>query len=258
MLENRSFDQVLGCFQSKYPDLAGVDKTLPPDQFRFNVDSANRRYFQQPGATKQTTPDPKHELEHVAVQLKNKNSGFVLDYESAGAGPDDLQQVMSYYDKDSDPDLLPATHQLADEFTICDRWFSSLPGPTWPNRFFALSGTSSGKVKMPEGIEHPDIGGFFDQTQDTIFDRLYEKGKRYTIYYYDFPCSLILKHQRKPHQLANYRKIDRFFNQDVHDEATFLTLSLSSQNIRASTKMTIIRRTTSSREKSLLRMSTTR
>ena len=172
MLENRSFDQVLGCFQRKYPDLEGIDPNIELGGRRYNADSRGTKYYQQPGATKQTSHDPRHEVCHVAVQMKNGNTGFVLDYEKDGAAPAELQQVMSYYDYVGDRDLLPASHALADNFTICDRWFSSLPGPTWPNRFFALSGTSSGKVAMPEGFEHPDLKGFVEQTQDTIFDRL--------------------------------------------------------------------------------------
>ena len=221
MLENRSFDQVLGCFQRKYPDLEGVDPNIESGDRRYNADSHGTKYYQQPGATKQTSHDPRHEVCHVAVQIKNGNTGFVLDYEKDGAAPAELQQVMSYYDYVGDRDLLPASHALADNFTICDRWFSSLPGPTWPNRFFALSGTSSGKVAMPEGFEHPDLKGFVEQTQDTIFDRLYEAGKDYRIYFYDFPCSLVLSNQRKPHQLAHYRDIAHFFDTDVHDAQNF-------------------------------------
>ena len=33
------------------------------------------------------------------------------------------------------PEQLPVLTTLAREFAICDQWFSSLPGPTWPNRF---------------------------------------------------------------------------------------------------------------------------
>ena len=33
---------------------------------------------------------------------------------------------------------------LAEEFVVCDNWFSSMPGPTWPNRFYLMSGTSGG------------------------------------------------------------------------------------------------------------------
>ena len=41
---------------------------------------------------------------------------------------------------------LPVFHKLAKAYTICDRWFSSMPGPTWPNRVFVHTGTSLGYV----------------------------------------------------------------------------------------------------------------
>lgn len=52
---------------------------------------------------------------------------------------------MGYFSLDS----LPVIHTLAKAFTICDHWFSSMPGPTWPNRFFVHSGTCKGHVLMP-------------------------------------------------------------------------------------------------------------
>ena len=35
---------------------------------------------------------------------------------------------------------LPVIYELATRFAICDHWYSSLPGPTWPNRFFLHGG----------------------------------------------------------------------------------------------------------------------
>ena len=217
MLENRSFDQMLGCLQATNSELDGVDTAKPKE--RFNVDSAARKYFQDPTAEKQTDPDPRHEVEHVLAQLNDHNSGFVLDYEKfyPHTSPQQRQQIMSYYPVG----MLPGLHQLASDFTVCDRWFSSLPGPTWANRFFSVSGTASGKVDMPNGPKHPDLKGFFNQTQDTIFDRLHEAQRSWWIYYYDIPCSLVLAKQRQPHQLAHYRNINHFFNEDVKDAATF-------------------------------------
>jgi phospholipase C len=213
MLENQSFDRMLGCLKAKYSDLEGID------QSRFNLDSAGNVYYQKPTTAKQTDPDPCHEVEHVRTQIENHNGGFVLDYEHEypDTSAEQRQQIMDYYEVG----FLPALHRLADEFTICDRWHSSLPGPTWPNRFFALSGTSSGKVKMPEGAKAPDLAGFFAQTQDTIFDRLNERQRTWHVYYYDIPCSLVMSKLREPHNLAHFRLIDEFFNHDVNDEASF-------------------------------------
>jgi phospholipase C len=47
---------------------------------------------------------------------------------------------MGYYD-DTD---VPVYDHLAEEFAICDRWFSSVPGATLPNRLYALCGVAAG------------------------------------------------------------------------------------------------------------------
>jgi phospholipase C len=51
------------------------------------------------------------------------------------------------------PDQLPVLTTLAREFAICDQWFSSLPGPTWPNRFFLLAASSGGLDGSPSNLD---------------------------------------------------------------------------------------------------------
>src|SRR5262249_9725475 len=137
--------------------------------------------------------------------------GFIRDFVNAypSSSSDDRRDIMGYYPLG----YLPALHTLAQEFAICDHWFSSLPGPTWPNRFFALSGTSSGQVRMPNGIkDFLHLKTYFEsQTQTTVFDRLNEAGKSWKVYYYDIPSSLVLVNQRKAENLARYELIDHFF-----------------------------------------------
>src|SRR5467141_4049386 len=207
MLENHSFDQMLGSLQSEYPELDGVDIESP--SARFNVDQSGNKIFQAPTIEQQLERDPKHETENVLAQIANGNAGFVNDYQVnvAGTTATNRQEVMGYYP----PDYLHALYQLGKNFTVCDRWFSSLPGPTWPNRFFALSGTSSGEVLMPEGLRHPRLGEFTAQDQVTLFDRLNEVGKSWKVYFYDFPISLLLNHQRRVENLACYSPIKNFF-----------------------------------------------
>jgi phospholipase C len=48
---------------------------------------------------------------------------------------------MNYHDANR----VPSFDHLAKEFCVCDRWFSSIPGPTQPNRMYALAGESGGK-----------------------------------------------------------------------------------------------------------------
>lgn len=208
MLENRSFDQMLGSLKAVYPDLVGVDPAAPHE----NSDADGRIYRQEPTALRQMLQwDPHHEVEHVAVQLANGNGGFVRDF--SAAYPDSTaaarQQIMSYYALDS----LPALHRLAHAFTICDHWHASLPGPTWPNRFFALTGTANGRVGMPgDGTHRADLPGYFQQTQDTIFDRLNERAIDWKVYFHDIPQTTVLTHQREPHNVARYFYIDQFYD----------------------------------------------
>jgi phospholipase C len=201
LLENRSFDHVLGCFKELYKNLEGVDTTdLKENSY------GGAQYRQTLGSTPFLKFDPRHEYEHVAVQLANGNSGFVADYAQSypKAQPSDLLEVMKYRPLDG----LPAIHALAREFTICDHWFSSVPGPTWCNRLFALSGTSLGRVSMPEGIMNLNFH-WYDQA--TIFDRLNEKSISWKVYFGDFPLSLLFTHQWEAHNAARYRAMTEFF-----------------------------------------------
>jgi phospholipase C len=219
MLENRSFDHMLGCFQQIYPGLNGIDPGGPP---RSNPNIANIPVLQAADAERVLANDPKHETRDVLVwQLRDaNNSGFVMDY--AVNYPDstdfDQQQVLLYHDLDS----LPALHTLARHFTICDRWFSSVPGPTWANRLFAMSGTSQGRVIMPSGIMDIDVH-WYDQL--TLFDRLNEKNVSWKVYFGDFPLSLVLVNQRTSQNLIRHRPMTEFFADTAGDPADFPAFS---------------------------------
>lgn len=184
MLENASCDRYLGCLTDTIlPNFDGIRSANPGTNF-YN----SKTYVQVPTIEKQVQWDPGHEQVDVLAQLANDNGGFVSRYASTWpkATAQELQQIMSYFPMD----FLPAHHMLARSFRPCDRWFSSLPGPTWPNRFFALSGTSNGLVKMPSGIKNLRMA--YSETQPTIFTRLAEAGKTFKIFYHDFPSSCIL------------------------------------------------------------------
>ena len=135
MLENHSFDQMLGALKADFPDLDGVD----PNNLGRNHDKDGRVYSQTTTSNTTVSPDPMHELEEVLHQLAGDNENFVMDYSEAypTTTPDQRQQIMGYFA----PGALPALHELARNFTICDHWYSSVPGPTWANRFFVHSGT---------------------------------------------------------------------------------------------------------------------
>jgi len=206
-LENRSFDQMLGAFKAIYPDMEGIDPAHPGE----NTSLSGEVYRQRPMTQTITLADPKHDHEAVIRQLEERNSGFVRNYEESypemdrfpEEKHDKLRQIMGYFPLD----VLPATHLLARHFTICDHWFSSVPGPTWVNRLFLLSGTSQGRVKMFEGVRELNLHPY---TQDTIFDRLDETGIPWRVYHGDFPLTLLFEHQRSWDARKGLRDLDQF------------------------------------------------
>ncbi len=164
MMENRSFDHYLGALKrdATYPDRAVVDglsgSEWNPDAMGSHVATHLLTNF--------TPADPPHSWNAAHQQWNaGKNDGFVRAH--AGTSQSD---VMGYHDRSQ----LPFLYALADHFTICERWFASVMGPTWPNRFYLHSGTSVG-VKENKS--------FLTGGPDTIWERLRDKGlaaKNYT------------------------------------------------------------------------------
>jgi phospholipase C len=202
MLENRSFDHMLGSLAEEL-GLDGVPSVGPR---RVNKDFEGHSYEQVDGAARVLKYDPRHEYEHVFHQLANSNQGFVDDFSRSYPHSEqaDRHEIMKYHASGK----LPALHALACNFTVCDRWFSSVPGPTWTNRFFVHTGTALGRVAMPNGILDANLH-LYNQT--TLYDRLNERKKSWKIYYGDVPQSLILVHQLEPRNAACYCKMRRFF-----------------------------------------------
>ncbi|HTM63249.1 MAG TPA: alkaline phosphatase family protein [Gammaproteobacteria bacterium] len=216
MMENQSFDRKLGDVKKIKPEIEGID----PDNLHYNYDEHYDKIYQKETTALQMPLDPLHDDEAVHQQLLNHNAGFVHNFVAnyPTCTFDDKQGVMSYYPYG----FLPATHALAAEFTVCDHWFSSVPGPTWTNRFFALSGTSNGRVKMIDGLtdfyNYPQL---FYQNQTNIFDRLDENGISWKCYCGDFPISLVLTHNREPDKLNNYHIMDQFYQDANGPEEDF-------------------------------------
>jgi phospholipase C len=77
------------------------------------------------------------------------------------------------------PEQIPALTTLAQNFVSCDRWFSSVPGPTGPNRLFihtATSGGYTGSLWLAEdGLNPP-------QEMKTIFESLHNNNLSWKIY----------------------------------------------------------------------------
>lgn len=211
MLENQSFDRLLGCMRTVYPGAEGIDPAAPLG----NLDpDSGQAIWQAASASQIVRLDPGHDLDNVLRQIAGGEcSGFVADFSHIypQSTPAERQEVMAYYGLGA----LPALHALARTYAVCDHWFSSVPGPTWPNRFFVHSGTSLGHTKMPEGFD-PNLH-IYDQP--TVFQRLEERGLPWRIYYEDIPQSLVLTWQWAHAQ--NYRPLAQFFTDAAGSAESF-------------------------------------
>src|SRR6185312_4136690 len=97
------------------------------------------------------------------------NDGFVRVNDTAEQPDNGLEtatedQTMGYYTQDD----LPFYYDLAQKFAIDDRYFSSVLGPTLPNRMYLMAASSFGHVTT--GDSAPVSG--FQPITGTIFDLL--------------------------------------------------------------------------------------
>jgi phospholipase C len=205
MLENRSFDHMLG-----FSDIAGTDAATGDPTAIDGLTGLESNFFN--GAEYQVTRgaapvmpvDPAHEFPDVTHQLcgpnvtyssgrpypRIDNSGFVASY-MAGGGQSPAEIMRCYT-----PAQLPVLTALAREFVVCDNWYASLPGPTWPNRMFVHGASSGGLDHSPSIAEIAEWEGIsgFPLPGGTIFDRLSAKGIRRRLYGGDdFPMVAALR-----------------------------------------------------------------
>ena len=176
MLENRSFDHMLGYLS--LPEALGgkgrtdVDGLRGPDA-NYN-EHAGQRYpihHLDRTAFDGEAEDPDHSGGSVDEQLANGGQGFVDNFarisearaEKLKVPVPDPGLVMGYYDAND----VPVYDHLAAEYCVVDRWFSSVPGATWPNRMYAMAGQAAGSrddlsvplYALPTFIRYLDEGG---------------------------------------------------------------------------------------------------
>lgn len=205
MLENRSFDHMLGYLKTdQYP----IDGLTGRESNPLNFGPVAKEIGVHPDATDILVHDPGHALSDVNVQLfenllgppaiREPNRGFVVSYgEQPHVTPGIAPQIMSCFSAAN----LPILSALAQEFAICDHWYSSMPGPTWPNRFFAHCATSKGTVTN---------GGIANYDMPTVFEQLAAKGLTWKIYFHDFVHALQLTRLNRPENIVNFVKFSTF------------------------------------------------
>jgi phospholipase C len=206
MMENRSFDHMLGALKSIDPRIDG----LTGDES--NPDTAGGRVKVQPLAhfQGQFDPDPDHHFPAVDLQIfgGDTNServanmqGFVKSYFNQRQNVEHSRSVMYYFT----PDKLPVLATLATDFAVCDHWFSSVPAPTMPNHAFAHYGTSFGHVDM--SLDYPS-GPY-----KSIYVRMLENRHTAKLYYYDSISSAM----EVTNVLQNHPELSGTFQQFMDD-----------------------------------------
>ena len=201
MMENRSFDHMLGSLKAVNQQIDGVDGT------QFNRDTQGNQVFVQPLAEfqSQLDPDPDHHFPAVDQQIFAGDQsatrvatmqGFVQNYFQQQQDVAHSQKIMYYFSADK----LPVLTSLATNFAVFNRWFASIPGPTICNRAFAHYGTSFGQVGMSM---------FYPQGK-SIYERLQDAGILAKLYYFDQASSTMEVVNLLQHQPELFGTYDQF------------------------------------------------
>ncbi|MEU7043984.1 phosphocholine-specific phospholipase C [Streptomyces varsoviensis] len=182
MQENRSFDHYFGT-------LKGVRGFADPDALRlptgrsvfYQPDEANPEGYMLPfrlntrKSSAQAIPSTNHAW---AVQHEAWNGGKMDRWLPAHRKADGKNgpYVMGYHTRQD----IPFQFALAETFTICDNYFCSVFGPTWPNRLYWMTGTID-----PSGTQGGPITNNTAPTPyrwTTYAERLQQAGVSWRVY----------------------------------------------------------------------------
>ena len=158
-MENRSFDHMLGWIGGS----SGVQSGLT------YLDDAGTSYstYRLDEWTGCGFNDPGHGYDEGRVQW---NNGACDGFMKNGSGND--VYALGYYTEDQ----LPTSSYLVRNFAVCDHWYASILGPTYPNRFYTHSAAT----------DRTD-NNFNMATMPSIWDGLQAKGVSCAYYFSDLP-----------------------------------------------------------------------
>ncbi|MHB2016451.1 MAG: alkaline phosphatase family protein [Candidatus Xenobia bacterium] len=211
MMENRSFDNMLGFLKDKNPEIEGLtgQESVPVDP----ADPSKGTVPVHRGGRMLGDANPGHEFENVNVQLFGTDKptrgaaadmkGFYKDYLAAqpkemdpARKPQEARHIMDGFL----PEQLPVLSELAQKGVVCDHWFAALPSSTFPNRVFLMCAKSDGMVNSAGSMNDPEFKGALlgklYGDNPTIYDELTAAHKTWKNYYSDIPWSFIVPHVR--------------------------------------------------------------
>lgn len=217
MLENRSFDNVLGWLYrgtdspagplASYPEGSPlmVDGLTPGAHNTVDGRPVYVHHGTQslPEPLRQPRFDPHEGIGNVYKQLYDDGWGMTLD--GGRWGPDApmsgfaydfppwgrVEDAMGAYDRSQ----LPVMYGLAENFGVSDRYFASVPTMTDPNRAFSIIGTSHGRTS--DVPEEPYFGPtFFGSLINTKSWSIYWQNRDLTLHPLEtpaYPCETVMR-----------------------------------------------------------------
>ena len=168
MMENRSFDHILGWLPNATGKQSGLSYTNPSGQ-------TESTYPLAPDWTGCGHPDPDHSYSGGRLEVNNGAMNGFLQPAS-----NDIYSIGYYQEKD-----FPFLPQFARNFTVCDQYFPSILAPTFPNRIFQLCGQTD---RLDDSVSISSL--------TTIFDHMKEANVSAKYYFSNIPFIALfgLKH----------------------------------------------------------------
>jgi phospholipase C len=195
MMENHSFDDLLGMVPHQVPGRRSVDGwTVRKGRLQnFNPDvSGERVYANHSPSPCQLAGEPSQAWNNSHEAWNGgRNDGFVR-----ASGP----VAMRFWERHD----LPFTYSLVEHFPLGQRFFCSVLAQTYPNRRFFFTGTASG-VTATDSLTFsvPAANG-------TIWDRLDAHRINWAIYYQQVPSFLIVPGSNTAARAPRIRTFDEF------------------------------------------------
>ena len=222
MLENRSFDTMLGALYPYGPGFEGLNLAQGTNT---NTSSANGTVYSASNTSSSANPfvtpavDPGESYLDMVLQQYDTTSpgssavptmaGFIDDYMATTTeypalpsgfpwpqlprDPKGLaavaQDIMYYYTSSGTAPQLSVTGALAQAFGVSDAWFGCAPMQTWPNRLFAACSTTGGCANNTDYLNKANPG---PTAYSTIFQLLDGSSApspaNWKLYYHDAPA----------------------------------------------------------------------
>ena len=208
MMENRSFNHIYGYLSLPPFNRTDVEGLSIDPAWLAKFTNADQGQSYQPflNTDPHTMPaefDPPHERSNVAANLGPlQNGAYAMNGFVSGipanvsTDPAVRKLVMGYFGAAQ----VPISDFFSRNFTICDHWFSSLPGGTQPNRLVAMSGFSM-----------IDVNHTILPDQDLVYDWLNRHNVSWCVYHQGIPFFTMMPKWIPEILLSkNFRSFDNF------------------------------------------------